>query len=102
MNYLVTVSFDLPDVPASDRAVIYGDVYAALATIGFLRTSQARDGTVITLPESTAMGQFTGSAAGNLVDQVGKLVLKTFKSMNLKSTVLITAGEHWAWGARAA
>jgi len=102
MNYLVTVSFDFPDVSASDRAAIYRDVYAALATIGFLRTSQARDGTVITLPESTAMGQFTGSAAGNLVDQVGKLVLKAFKSMNLKSTVLITAGQHWAWGARAA
>jgi hypothetical protein len=102
MNYLVTVSFDLPDVSASDRVAIYKDVYASLASIGFRRTSRARDGTVITLPESTAMGQFNGPASGSLVDQIGQLVLNTFKSMNLKSTVFITAGEHWAWGARTA
>jgi hypothetical protein len=102
MNYLVTVAFDLRDVSASNRETIYKDVYAALATIGFFRTSRARDGTVVTLPESTAMGQFRGPAAGNLVDQVGKSVLNTFKSMNLKSTILITAGDHWAWGARKA
>ena len=102
MNYLVTVSFDFPDVSASDRPAIYKDVYAALASIGFLRTSRARDGTVVTLTESTAICQFRGSAPGNLVDQVGKLVSNTFKSMNLKSTIFITAGEHWAWGARTA
>ena len=100
MSYLVTVAFDLNDVSDSDQETVYNEVHAALATMGFSRISRARDGTVVKLPQFTAVRVLRGPTAGSLVEQISKSVVDAFRSRNLKSTILITAGEHWAWGAQ--
>ena len=63
MNYRVTVTFDLHDVPKEAGKKVYDGVYAELREIGLARTAEAYGGEVAPLPESTVMGKFPGESA---------------------------------------
>jgi hypothetical protein len=78
MSYLVTVTFDLHDVPKENSEKVCQEVYAELSKIGLARTAMA------SLPESTVRGKFPGESAEKVGDKVHSDVKEIFKATNRK------------------
>jgi hypothetical protein len=84
MSCLVTVTFDLHDVPKENSAKVYQEVYAELSKIGLATTAAAENGGAANLPESTVMGKFPGESAEKVGDKVHSDVKEIFKATNRK------------------
>jgi hypothetical protein len=97
MNYRVTVTFDLHDVPKEALEKVYDGVYAGLSEIGLARTAEAYGGEVAPLPESTVMGRFPGESAEKAAEKARSTVKKILKSLNLDYTIFVTFGTGWKW-----
>jgi hypothetical protein len=76
MNYRVTLTFDLHDVPMEAGEKVYDGVYAALSEIGLARTASADAGEVAPFPESSVMGKFLGESAEKAAEKVLSTVKK--------------------------
>jgi hypothetical protein len=90
MSCLVTVTFDLHDVPKENSEKVYQEVYAELSKIGLARTAAADNGGAASLPESTVMGKFPGESAEKVGDKVHSDVKEIFKATNRKCTATVT------------
>jgi hypothetical protein len=84
MSCVVTVTFDLPDVPKENSEKVYQEVYAELSKIGLAGTASADNGGAASLPESTVMGKFPGGSAEKVGDKVHSDVKEIFKATNRK------------------
>jgi hypothetical protein len=84
MSCVVTVTFDLPDVPKENSEKVYQEVYAQLSKIGLAGTASADNGGAASLSESTVMGKFQGRSAEKVGDKVHSDVEEIFKATNRK------------------
>ena len=100
MSYLVTVTFDLHEVPEEAWEEVYKAAYTALAKIGLTRIATSDNKTAVRLPESTVMGELQGESAAGLRDKICSDLVVIFKAQNRKYTVFVTVGGDWAWGRR--
>jgi hypothetical protein len=82
MSCVVTVTFDLHDVPKENSEKVYQEVYAELSKIGLAGTASADR--AASLPESTVMGKFPGKSAEKVGDKVHSDVKEIFKATNRK------------------
>ena len=79
MNYRVTVTFDLHDVPKEALEKVYDGVYAGLSEIGLARTAEAYGGEVAPLPESTVTGKFPGESPEKAAEKARSTVEKILR-----------------------
>lgn len=97
MSYLVTVTFDLHEVPKNDWEQVYKEVYTALEKIGLAPTATTSKGKVVKLPESTVMGKVDGESVEKVRDEIDSDVKAVFKAQKRKYTMLVTVAARWAW-----
>jgi len=101
MSYLVTVTFHLRNVSKADWEKVHKDLYLSLEKIRFSHTAEGEtskgEKCKVTLPESTVMGEFDGESAKAVSDAIGEQVRDVFKAKQLKSYILVTAGERGKW-----
>lgn len=96
MAYLVFCTFDLKNASATD----YQNAYTDLETIGLKKVHKGSAGSDVVIPTTAAMGEFSGTSAGNVRDDVRKQVQNSFAKRGFKSEIFVIVGGDWAWGAR--
>lgn len=94
MSYFAVCSFDLKNATSED----YENAYADLARIGFSKTLISNQGNKITLPTTTCAGEFTGTSASAVRDDLRDKVKKAFAARGFTSEIFISVGGDWAWG----
>jgi hypothetical protein len=95
MSYLVFCTFDLKNASSQD----YKNAYADLNEIGLKKVIIADSGTQVVIPTTSAMGEFNGTSAGSVRDDILVRVKNAFKARRLSSEIFIIVGGDWAWGA---
>lgn len=96
MSYLCLVTFDLSNASAEN----YQDAYRDLAAIGFSTTVTGSSNKQISLPNTTCVGEFSGSDAASIRDSLVARVQSAFKTRGFSSKIFVMAGGDWAWGYR--
>lgn len=96
MTYLVFCTFDLKNASATD----YQNAYADLEKIGLTKIHKGSGGSNVVIPTTAAMGEFEGTRAGNVRDDISKQVQNSFAARGFKSEIFVVVGGDWAWGAR--
>ena len=97
MSYLVFCTFDLKS--ASDQD--YRNAYADLEKIGLKKVVIANNGNNVVIPTTSAMGEFNGTSASSVRDDIRNRVQNAFKARGFKSEIFLTIGGDWAWGSAA-
>lgn len=95
MSYLVFCTFDLKGVTSQN----YSDAYADLNKIGLQKVHKGDNGTDVVIPTTAVMGQFNGSSAIVVRDDIRNRVQAAFKARGFKSEIFVVVGGDWAWGA---
>ncbi|HEX8369796.1 MAG TPA: hypothetical protein VF604_14715, partial [Pyrinomonadaceae bacterium] len=70
MSYLVFVTFDLKNASSQN----YKDAYADLEKIGLKKIVVASNGNKVVIPTTSVMGEFNGSSAANVRDDIRQKV----------------------------
>lgn len=96
MSYLVVCMFDLKNASQQD----YQNAYADLAKLGFSRTITSSQGSKITLPTTTTAGEFQGTSASTVRDDLCERVQTAFRARGFTSEIFISVGGDWAWAHR--
>lgn len=96
MSYLVFCTFDLKSASSQDYQTAYSDLFA----LGLTRVHVADSGANVVIPTTSAMGEFNGSSAASVRDDMCNRVRAAFAARGFKSEVFLTVGGDWAWGAR--
>ncbi len=96
MSYFVVCTFDLKDASYQD----YQNAYADLARIGLQKQLTSGQGTKITLPTTTTAGEFTGTSAAEVRDNLTERVKNAFTARRFTSEIFISVGGDWAWSHR--
>lgn len=96
MSYFVVCTFDLKNADYKD----YQDAYADLAKIGLSRKITSDKNGSITLPTTTTAGEFNGTSASSVRDDVCDRVKKAFAARRFKSEIFVSVGGDWSWGHR--
>lgn len=96
MAFGVTCTFDLKNASRTD----YENAYADLAKIGLSRTVLASGGNKIVAPTTMTIGEFTGTSAEAVRDDVRAKVKAAFKTRGFTSEIFVfVGGQSWTWGA---
>lgn len=96
MSYFVSCTFDLKNASPRD----YAKAYSELAKIGLTRVLVSSKGNKISLPNTVAVGEFSGTSAGALRDDLSNRIKAVFVSCGFDSEIFVTVGGDWAWGHR--
>lgn len=94
MSYLVFVTFDLKNATSQN----YKDAYADLEKIGLKKIVVAGSGSNVVIPTTSVMGEFNGSSAANVRDDIRQKVMNAFTARRFKSEILVIVGGDWSWG----
>ena len=94
MSYLVFCTFDQKSASNQD----YQDAYADLETIGLKKVVAGSSGNNIVIPTTSAMGEFNGTSATSVRDDIRSRVQNAFKARGFKSEIFVIIGGDWAWG----
>jgi len=96
MSYLVFCTFDLKNATATD----YQNAYADLEAIGLRKVVKGGNGGNVVIPTTAAMGEFNGTNAGSVRDDISERVRAAFANRRFKSEIFVVVGGDWAWGSR--
>lgn len=96
MTYLVFCTFDLKNASATD----YQNAYSDLANLGLKKIHKAGNGNDVVIPTTAAMGEFNGSSAASVRDDISERVRAAFAKRGYKSEIFVVVGGDWAWGSR--
>lgn len=94
MSYLVFCTFDLKGASSKEYDIAYAD----LKSLGLNKVQKSEKGGDVVIPTTSVMGEFTGSSATSVRDDVRAKIKSKFLARNFKSEVFITVGGDWAWG----
>jgi hypothetical protein len=94
MSYLVTCTFDLKNASRQD----YQNAYADLAGIGLKRVIVSDQGNEVVVPTTMTIGQFNGSSAAQVRDDIRDAVQGVFNKRRFSSEIFVVVGGDWAWG----
>jgi len=96
MSYFAVCTFDLKNASYED----YQNAYADLANIGFYKQITSQKGTKITLPTTTTAGEFNGTSAASVRDDLIERAKKAFEARRFRSEIFVSVGGDWAWAHR--
>ncbi|HEX8372716.1 MAG TPA: hypothetical protein VF585_08050 [Chthoniobacterales bacterium] len=96
MSYFVTVSLDV----TNSRPDTYTLIEAVMAEIGLPAKMKGSTGKMHPLPSTTYAGEFIGSSAAKVRDDLSELIKKKFSENSIKSQIFISVGGDWTWGIR--
>jgi hypothetical protein len=96
VSYFVVCTFDLKNADYED----YQNAYSDLKKIGLSRTVTSDKGSEIILPTTTTAGEFSGTSAVSIRDDLCSQVKKAFSARKFKSEIFISVGGDWSWGHR--
>ncbi len=96
MSYFAVCTFDLKNASYDD----YQNAYADLAKIGFNKQVTSTQGTKIILPTTTTAGEFNGTSAAAVRDDLTERVKKAFEVRRFRSEIFVSVGGDWAWAHR--
>lgn len=96
MAYMVICTFDLKNASSED----YQTAYADLAKLGLHKVVVSSDGRRIVTPTTTTIGNFNGSSAMQVANDVNTRVKAAFTARRFKSEIfVVAAGDgHWFVG----
>ncbi len=95
MSYFVVCTFDLKKASYDD----YQNAYADLAKLGLFREiTSGKKGDKVMLPTTTTAGEFNGTSAASVRDDLLERVKRAFKARGFKFEIFISVGGDWAWG----
>jgi hypothetical protein len=94
MSYLVFCTFDLKNATSQH----YQNANSDLEKLGLRKVVVASGGNSIVIPTTAAMGQFNGTAAASVRDEMVELVQNAFRARAFKAEVFLVVGDNWAWG----
>lgn len=94
MSYLVFVTFDLKNATSQN----YKDAYADLEKIGLKKIVVGGSGNNVVIPTTSVMGEFNGSTAASVRDDIRQKVKTAFTARGFKSEILVIVGGDWTWG----
>lgn len=95
MSYFVFCTFDLKNASTSD----YKNAYADLATLGLKKVVVSGENKNVVIPTTAVAGEFNGSNAASVRDDLRERVKKAFAGRRLSSEIFIVVGGDWTWGA---
>lgn len=95
MSYLAFCTFDLKNATRQD----YQNAYADLERIGLKRIVVSSQGNNVVIPTTSTMGEFNGTSAASVRDDIRKRVKDAFQARGFDSEIFIVVGGDWAWGA---
>ena len=96
MSYLVVCTFDLKNASYDD----YQNAYADLEKLGFHRQLTSSQGSKISLPTTMTAGEFNGTSAEKVRDDMTEKVKNAFEARRFKAEIFVSVGGDWAWGHR--
>ncbi len=94
MSYFSFCTFDLKDADYKD----YQNAYADLAKLGLHKQITSDKGNKITLPTTTTAGEFNGTSAESVRDDLLEKVKRAFNTRGFKSEIFVSTCGDWAWG----
>lgn len=95
MSYLVFCTFDLKGASARD----YENAYSDLKDLGLSKVQKTKKDGEAVIPTTSAMGEFTGSSAVSVRDDIRANVKAAFAARRFRSEIFVIVGGNWAWGA---
>jgi len=95
-SYFATCTFDLKNGSQQD----YQNAYADLAKLGFATVVVGSNGNKITLPTTTTAGEFMGTSAVGVRDDLTVSVERAFAARKFTYELFVTVGGDWTWGYR--
>ena len=93
MAYLVVVTFDLKDAESED----YECVDKGLSGIGLGKTVTGNSGKNVDLPYNTYVGEFPGTDAATIAQDILDRVLKAMQQCKVNGRLFVAVGDNWAW-----
>ena len=94
MAFLVTCTFDLKNATATD----YENAYSDLAKIGLGKVVVGSSGSKVVAPTTMTIGEFNGTNAGGVGDDLRDRVRRAFGARSFSSEIFVVVGGDWAWG----
>lgn len=94
MTYQTLCTFDLKNATASDYQTAYNDLHK----LGLSPVQAGTKGNYV-IPTTTVMGDFNGSSATSVRDDIRDRVRNAFQSRGFKSEIFVAVGENGTWGA---
>ena len=95
MSYLVFCTFDLKNASSKDYEIAYAD----LKEIGLAKVKKSDNGGDIVIPTTSVIGEFNGSSAVKVRDDIRARVKSAFQARKFKSEIFVVVGGDWALGA---
>jgi hypothetical protein len=95
VSYLVFCTFDLKNASAKD----YENAYSDLKSLGLSKVQKTGNGGEAVIPTTSAMGEFSGSNAATVRDDIRAKIKAEFTARRFKSEIFVIVGGDWAWGA---
>jgi hypothetical protein len=96
MSYLVVCSFDLKNASRED----YLTAYAELEVLGLSTSLTWGENQKAKLPTTTAAGQFSGTSAQVVNDDLLSKIQAAFRKHGFTSEIFLSVGDNWYWGLR--
>lgn len=93
MNYTAFCTFDLKNASSTD----YKNAYSDLEKIGLVRVVSGSKKEVV-IPTTSVIGDFTGSSATKVRDDIRSDVKKAFQNRGFKSKIFVVVGRDGTWG----
>ena len=96
MSYFVFCTFDLKGASSQD----YQNAYADLEKIGLKKVMVSSQSNKVVIPTTSVAGEFNGTSAGSVRDDLVNRVQKAFAGRRFSSEIFLVVGGDWAWGSR--
>ncbi|MGJ7521761.1 hypothetical protein ACSFA0_14845 [Variovorax sp. LT1P1] len=98
----IVITFDLHDVPNSQKSRIYSNIKRDLAGLALNKFIIKTDGTAVGLPRNTFVGILEGRLFERDAGQVRDVARTRVKEIVLRhhssATIFVFVGKSWAWG----
>lgn len=95
MSYFVFCTFDLKRATSED----YKSAYGELEKIGLKKVIVSDQDNRVVIPTTAVAGQFNGSSAASVRDDIRSRVARIFTEHGFSSEIFVVVGGDWAWGA---
>lgn len=94
MSYFVFCTFDLKNATSQN----YKDAYADLEKVGLKKVVVSGQGNNVVIPTTAAAGEFNGTSAASVRDDIRNRVKNAFTARRFSSEIFIVVGGDWTWG----
>ena len=96
MSYFVFCTFDLKSASSED----YQNAYADLEKMGLKKVMVSSQNSKVVIPTTSVAGEFNGTSAGSVRDDLVNRVQKAFAGRRFSSEIFLVVGGDWAWGSK--